>query len=121
VIPRSPPFLALQASGSQLEELLPSDLMTLLAPTSILLLTSRNPHAAASLQLPPDTSLLSYPVRPLSEPLAVELFCQRCFGLTWPPAEHARMVKEVVELGRGLPLAIESMAAAWRMGRHVFP
>jgi hypothetical protein len=106
----------LQASGSQLEQLFPSDIMTLLAPSSILLLTSRDAHAAASLQLPPGSSVLSYNVRPMSDELAVELFCRRAFKSAWPNSQQENVVREAVEQCGGLPLAVEAMALACSKG-----
>jgi hypothetical protein len=110
------PFFPLQASGSQLEQLFPSDIMTLLSPSSVLLLTSRDAHAAASLQLPPGFSVLSYNVRPLSDELAVELFCWRAFKSAWPNSQQEGVVRDAVEQCGGLPLAVEAMALACSKG-----
>jgi DNA polymerase III delta prime subunit len=100
--------------GTQLDWLLPKNIMEVLGKGSMVLVTSRDEMAARELEGGPAVERLK--MKLLSEQLALELFCWHAFGCSSIPASERKwswMIVEVVARCGGLPLALEVV------GRHL--
>ena len=62
--------------------------------------------------------MLAYPVRPLPEEMAAQLFCRRAFGAAEGEAWHSDVIGEAVLQCGGLPMAIEAIALEYSMGQE---
>jgi hypothetical protein len=93
--------------GSQLRDLLPQDFMTgVLAPGSILLVTSREETAVESfITADACTHLLPMPLMGTTQ--AKELFCKHAFHRDSAPAEKEALVASIVSRCGNLPQALE--------------
>jgi hypothetical protein len=98
--------------ATQLRWLLPMDIMELLAPGSMVLVTSRNAGVAEGFILRDEVlgrelGDRAMEMGKLSRDDASKLFCQYAFGAATVPKGKELIVEEVVEWCDGLPMAVE--------------
>jgi hypothetical protein len=97
----------------QLEQLLPGDILKVLAEGSVVLVTSRDSRGLGPAGLFGGGRCLEQEVQCLSEEHALQLLCLHAYGPGSPPADEEDLVRMVAELCEGLPMAVEAA------GRHL--
>jgi hypothetical protein len=115
------------AWGDALQRLLPVDIMaSVLAPGSMLLVTSREQGALDRFECPPACSKHTLNVQMLDTPAARQLFRLHAFDGQAAPPHLEKIMQKVVAACKGLPMALEVVAghlgkkleaAVWRKWR----
>jgi hypothetical protein len=97
--------------GDALQRLLPLDIMSgILAPGSMLLVTSREGGALTGFQPPPAGSKHTLDMQMLDQPAALQLFRLHAFDGQAAPSHLEKIMLKVVDACKGLPMAVEVVA-----------